>query len=241
VATLADVTEGVDSYLAGSYEVTNPRDVPDPEDVPLGKKAMEFEATALFIDVRQSTDITDSFRRQTAAKMMKAYFSGAVRIINDNGGKVRSFNGDGMLAFFTGGTRTSPAVKSAMQIDWFVSELLQPKFRKYFENNLSALGKALNFEIGCGIDDGEIYAVKVGIKGTNDVAWVARATNTAAKLSSVGSGTKNIYITGIAYDRLHDWAKIGSDGANMWSDMTFMDIGGVSRGVRSTAYRWSLK
>jgi class 3 adenylate cyclase len=64
---------------------------------------MEFEATALFVDVRQSTDITDSFRRQTAAKMMKAYFSGAVRIINRNGGAVRSFNGDGMLAFFMGG------------------------------------------------------------------------------------------------------------------------------------------
>jgi len=41
--------------------------------------------------------------------MMKAYFSGAVKIINDNGGEVRSFNGDGMLALFMGDTRTSRA------------------------------------------------------------------------------------------------------------------------------------
>jgi uridylate cyclase len=199
---LEEVTADVDNYLAGTYEVTKPQDVPDNDEVPLGKKAMEFEATALFVDVRQSTDITDSFRRQTAAKMMKAYFSGAVRIINRNGGAVRSFNGDGML------------VKSA-------------------------LGKALDFEVGCGIDDGWIYAVKVGIRGTNDVAWVGRATNTAAKLSNVGSGTRNIYMTGIAYDRLHDWAKL-SKGVNMWSDMSFIDIGGTNRGVRSSTYHWSL-
>ena len=171
---------------------------------------------------------------------MKSYFSGAVKIINDNGGKVRSFNGDGMLAFFMGDTRTSPAVKSAMQIDWFVGNVLRPRFRKYFENNPSALGKALDFEIGAGIDDGWIYAVKVGIKGTNDVAWVGRATNTAAKLSNVGKGDGNIYITGIAYDRLHNWAKLSS-GTNMWSDMTFMDIAGTNRGVRSTTYWWKLK
>jgi class 3 adenylate cyclase len=164
-----------------------------------------------------------------------------VKIINDNGGKVRSFNGDGMLAFFMGDSRASSAVKSAMQIDWFVTDLLQPKFKRYFENNASALGKALGFDVGCGIDDGRVYAVKVGIRGTNDVAWVARATNTAAKLSNVGSGAKNIYITGVAYDRLLDWAKIGGDGKNMWSDVMFMDIGGVRRGVRSTTYRWRLK
>jgi len=207
---LEEATADVDNYLAGTYDVTKPQDVPDNDEVPLGKKAMEFEATALFVDVRQSTDITDSFRRQTAAKMVKADFSGAARIINRNGGAVRSFNGDGMLAFFTGDTRTSPAVKSAMQLDWFVTELLRPKFEKYFENNKSALGKALNFEVGCGIDDGWIYAVKVGIRGTNDVAWAGaprtlprssrtwgpvRGTSTSPELPTTG------YMTGRSYRR----------------------------------------
>jgi uridylate cyclase len=239
MATLADLRTRVDGYLTGQYAVTRPRDVPDPANVPLGNEAMQFDATALFIDVRQSTDISNTFRRQTAAKMMKAYFSGAVKIINDNGGRVRSFNGDGMLALFMGGTRTSPAVKSAMQVDWFVGNALQPKFRRYFANNLSALGNALGFEIGCGIDDGTIFAVKVGIRGTNDVAWVGRCTNTAAKLSNLGKGARNIYITGIAYDRLHDWAKLSDSGINMWSPMNFMELGGSSRGVRSTAHWWA--
>lgn len=60
----------------------------------------QSSATTLFVDVRQSSDITQVFRLQTAAKMMKAYFDGGVRIVNANDGYVRSFNGDGMLALF---------------------------------------------------------------------------------------------------------------------------------------------
>jgi hypothetical protein len=37
------------------------------------------------------------------------------------------------------------------------------RFSKYFAGNKSAPGKALDFEVGCGIDDGTIFAVKVGI------------------------------------------------------------------------------
>jgi len=42
---------------------------------------------------------------------MKGYFNGAVRIINKNEGKVRSFNGDGMLAIFVGDTRSNKQLK----------------------------------------------------------------------------------------------------------------------------------
>ena|SRR5215204_5649041 len=106
-----ELQEIVSNYLAGDYETYEPQGVPDPEDIQLGNKAAKLEATALFIDVRQSSDITNAFRRQTAAKIMKGYFNGAVRIINKNEGKVRSFNGDGMLAIFVGDTRSNKQLK----------------------------------------------------------------------------------------------------------------------------------
>ncbi len=64
---LEEATADVDNYLAGTYDVTKPQDVPDNDEVPLGKKAMEFEATALFVDVRQSTDITFALSTATGA------------------------------------------------------------------------------------------------------------------------------------------------------------------------------
>ncbi len=230
----------VDGFLAGSYVKSKPHGVPTPEDIPLGNNAAEFEATVLFIDVRQSSDITNAFRRQTAAKMMKAYFVGAVNIVNRNQGFVRSFNGDGMLAIFRGDSRHDNAVKAAMQIKYFVDEVLEARFRRYFANNQTAVGNALGFDVGMGIDDGTIYAVRVGIRGTNDVAWVGRATNTAAKLSNVAVRPANVAVTDavlgkLSGDRLHA-------GQNyMWSGGIEREFGGVERTVYMSTYRWVIK
>ncbi len=231
---LHDLEARVDGYLSGDYETYVPRDVPAPEEIPLGNKAAKIEATTVFMDLRQSSDITNAFRRQTAAKMLKAYFAGAVKIVNDNGGVVRSFNGDGMLAIFTGKSRSNNAVSAAMKIDWFVTNVLRPKFRKYFESNNAAVGNALSFDVGFGIDDGSIYAVRIGIRGTNDVAWVGRCTNTSAKLSNVPRYPSNIAVTREVYGRLVEPQLLSS--VNMWSDERLGEFGGVIRAYRTTSY-----
>jgi adenylate cyclase len=234
-----DLNKMVDGYLAGTYKTTEPRGVPNPVDIPLGNQAAKLDATALFIDLRQSSDITNAFRRQTAAKMLKSYFDGSVRIINQNTGQVRSFNGDGMLALFVGDKQSNNAVRAAMQVRWFVEHVLWPKFNGYFDANKAARGARLNFSIGAGLDKGDIYAVRVGIRGTNDVAWVGRCTNTAAKLSNVLHHPRSIGITRAVYHRLNNDRKY-SDGRHMWSDESFDHFGGVSRAYRTTAFWWSI-
>lgn len=237
----SDLEEMVSDYLEGNYETYDPEGVPKPEDIPLGNEAAKLEATALFIDIRQSSDITNVFRRQTAAKMVKGYFDGSVRIIRMNDGEVRSFNGDGMLALFVGGSRSTHAVKAAMQVDWFVGNILKPQIARYFENNQSASNQELDFNIGCGLDEGHILAVRVGIRGTNDVAWVGRCTNMAAKLASnVSSSFHNVGITRAVYDRLNDSRKYDSSGTHMWSEEEFDEYGGVTRAIRTTNYWTSI-
>jgi len=229
----------VSDYLSGNYDTYEPHAVPEPNDIPLGNKAAKLEATALFIDIRQSSNLTNAFRLQTAAKMVKGYFDGAVRIIGQNGGQVRSFNGDGMLALFVGDQRLHYAVKAAMQVEWFVDNILQPKLDRYFENNRAAMGQGLSFEIGCGLDDSSIFAVRVGIRGTNDVAWVGKGTNTAAKLASRASQPDNVAITRGIYNRLDRSYRYDSDGTHMWSEETFEDIGGLTHAIRTSRY-WSV-
>lgn len=236
---LEDVKSSVSTHMAGTYETFQPRAVPLPEDIPEGAKAAKLTATSLFIDLRQSSDITNALRRQTAAKMLKAYFSGAVRIVNANNGYVRSFNGDGMLALFRDERRSNNAVKAAMQAKWFVRDILQPRFERYFESNRQAFGASIGFDIGCGLDDGDIYAVKVGIRGTNDVAWVGRCTNTSAKLSNLAASPRSILITRAVYERLAGSRKL-SNGTHMWSDEFSRKIGGINRAIRSTTYWWSI-
>ena len=228
----------VGENLAGTYKTTKPRSVPEPADISLGQHGAELEATALFIDIRQSSDITNSFRRQTAAKMLKAYFRGAVTVINANGGRVRSFNGDGMLALFIGDLRSSGASKAAMETKWFVKNILGPKCERYFQNNRSALGQNLGFSIGCGLDDGYVYAVRVGIRGTNDVAWVGRCTNTAAKLSNILQAPQEIAATREVYKRLPENRRTSTRGTAMWTGEKTGEFGGVSRYYRTSHFGW---
>ena len=236
---LDDLKAKVDGYLAGTYETYKPNGVPSPENIPLGNKAATFPAATLFVDVRQSSDITQTFRLQTAAKMMKAYFDGAVRIVNANDGYVRSFNGDGMLAIFRDPDRCDHAVKAAMQIKWFLKEVLAPRFESYFSGNAAAVGKSLGFDLGLGVDDGDIFAVRVGVKGTNDVAWVGRGTNTSAKLANWASSPTSIWITRAVYEQLSK-SRTHSGDDHMWTDEEFREIGGVKRALRKSIYRWKI-
>lgn len=234
----ADLEKTVGDYLAGSYETYQPRGVPESSDIPLGNKAAKLTATALFIDLRQSSDITNAFRRQTAAKMMKGYFHGAVKVINANDGLVRSFNGDGMLALFVGDFRSSNAAKAAMQVVWFVRNILRPRLERYFNSNRAALGQDLGFSIGCGLDDGDIYAVRIGIRGTNDVAWVGRCTNTAAKLSNVLTEPHQIAVTREVYSRMNNNRRTSTDGRAMWTGETAGTFGGSVRTYRTSSWGW---
>jgi class 3 adenylate cyclase len=232
----SDLKEMVSEYLEGDYKTYKPEGVPKPEDIPLGNEAAKIEATALFIDIRQSSNITNTFRRQTAAKMVKGYFDGSVRIIRVHNGEVRSFNGDGMLGLFVGGSRSTNAVKAAMQIDWFVGNVLKPEIARYFEDNQGASDQGLEFNVGCGLDDGHIFAVRVGIRGTNDVAWVGRCTNTAAKVASDVSRARNIAITRAVYERINKSHKYDTSGKHIWSEEEFQEYGGVTRAIRTTTY-----
>jgi adenylate cyclase len=171
--------------------------------------------------------------------MMKAYFSGTVKIVGANSGHVRSFNGDGMLAIFVGARRSNNAVTAAMQVKRFVLNVLEPQFRRYFANNQKAIGNALDFSVGAGLDDGTIFAVRVGIRGTNDVAWVGRCTNTSAKLSNITRSPNNVAITRAVYQRLNENRKF-SKGVHMWSDEQLHEFGGVRRAIRTTSYHWRL-
>ena len=56
---------------------------------------------------------------------------------------------------------------------------------------------------------------RTGIRGSNDLVWMGRAGNYAAKLSNFPS-SKPTYITSAVYNVLNDSSKFGGDGRNMW-------------------------
>ena len=154
-----------------------------------------------------------------------AFFHTIVKIANSLSGYVRSFNGDSLLVFFPGTSKTtlSNAVKAAMQMKYMISD------KEGGINN--QLKKYSPIDFGIGIDDGKILCTKVGIAGTNnrDLIWVGNPVNKAVVLSDFSKSPRHIAISSLVYTNLLDNVKYGKrknylgqdENVDMWSMSTF--------------------
>jgi len=235
------VTEIIDN----NFEVTDVTTVPNIDDSRLtfGNTGLRFEATVLYIDMRESTKLLNKHNRKTTAKLHMAYFHTIVSIANSLGGSVRSFNGDGMLVFFQGTTKESlsKAVKSAMQMVYMLNNddsKVKKKLEKY---------SALNF--GIGLDDGKILCTKAGKQGSNnrDLVWLGNAVNKSVKIGDKLAEPYHIGISSYVYSNLSDDVKFhkytDSNGYehedNMWHQGQHT-YNGIVENYYYTSYYWTV-
>ena len=104
--------------------------------------------------------------------------------------------------------------------NWFFQNAIVAKFKDYYKNSLSNfLGQTV------GIDRSLVYISRAGIRMNNDLIWVGRAPNIAAKLSGVRNGYSTL-ITETVYNTMLDGAKFGgSQNQNMWYSLSWDDGG----------------
>jgi len=194
--TVVDETKEILNWKVQTHPTSS---VPNKADLPLGNKAYEFETAVLYIDVRKSSNLPEQHRRVTAAKIYNAFLNGAVRIVRANHGEVRSFNGDSILAFFDPSQLPCmSAVRSALQLVYFVRKILRPQ--------VAAKGYEQFIDAGVGVSYGVILATKAGIRGgdNNDLIWPSTATNLAAKLGDSADHPYNVAIAKPVYERIPD-------------------------------------
>ncbi len=212
-----DITQQVDEYLLGDYDIDEVDYIPEVVDVTFGNTGLKIEATVLYIDIRRSTEILDVHRRQTVAKIHKSFLYTASKIAVTNDGYIRSFGGDSILAFWGGNYKNevSQAVISAMQMEYMLSNVLGGRFRKYDK-----------IDFGIGIDWGEILVVKSGLKrdpNNNDLLWIGTPVNFAVKLGDSASSPNHIKISEDVYDNLEEFAKYGNK-QNLWGQNEQVDM-----------------
>jgi class 3 adenylate cyclase len=89
-----------------------------------------------------------------------------------------------------------------------------------------------------GIDSSQILACRIGVRNDNDLVWVGRAANHAAKLSNISDGYPND-ITGQVFDRSKESSKYGGVPRRlMWEERSWTAMSGI-RIFRSN-WTWSL-
>jgi class 3 adenylate cyclase len=228
----SELDEIVDRYVDKPCVITRVGSVPPRDEIRLGTEIVQVDATAMSMDIRQFTGLTNALGRQAMVKMLKAFFEGSVALVAANDGVVADFNGDGMITLFTGSERTEQAMLAAAQIRWFIEETLRPRFAQYFQY-VGGFDRIGHFDAGFGLDDGLVLVARVGTQGFSDIAWVGRCVNSAAKLCKLARSPQAVVVTHEAYERL-DGVSFASD--LQWSPADVVEVGGVSRTVLATAY-----
>lgn len=187
-----DITAEVEAISQIDWNVIRTREVPRPEDVPLGAGAKSASVTMLYADLADSTRLSMLLPPQALAEITKSFLIAACRTIRFHGGHIRSFDGDRVMGVFIGDGKGDRAFTAALELNWYVQELIRPKFLVKYPQ---IAGSGLDIAHGVGIDAGEVFVARTGIRRHNDLVWVGRAPNIAAKLSAIRVPDLRIFAT----------------------------------------------
>jgi class 3 adenylate cyclase len=207
--------------------------VPDPENLALSNEARHFKrATVLYADLTGSTDLVQKHTWSFAGEIYKAYLACAARIIRNLDGEITSYDGDRIMAVFIGDKQTSNAAKCGLQINWAVKNIVNPALAKQYPTNSYSVGQVV------GIDTSELRTARIGVRGGNDLVWIGRAANYAAKLTECRKDYQT-WLTKEAYNQLAEWAKYGGNPkALMWNEFTWTTMGNEK--VYGSNWIWSV-
>ncbi|EMS79882.1 adenylate/guanylate cyclase domain-containing protein [Desulfotignum phosphitoxidans] len=235
MALINDLTNDVQGIISKTWSTRKGQKVPSSDSVALAGGAVELDATFLYADLANSSKMAKELDRRIAAKILKSFLATTARLVRHHGGSIVSFDGDRILGVFTGSYKNTTAAKCALQIKYTVQEIIKPKF----ENQYDSVKKA-SFSIshGIGVDSGTVLAVRAGARGNNDLIWIGRAPNLAAKLSDFRKPPHHTYITATVYNKLDDPAKYGGkDKQNIWEPRTWTFLGDSISLYRSS-WQW---
>ena len=218
-----DLKNDVQSTINQQWNIRKGQKVPSSADVVLSGGAVELDATFLYADLAGSSKIAKELDRRIAAKILKSFLATAARLVRHNGGTIVSFDGDRILGVFIGDYKNSSAAKCALQIKYAVVEIIRPKFESKYEAVRDA---TFTISHGVGIDTGTVLAVRAGARGGNDLIWIGRGPNLAAKLSDLRESPYNSFITASVYNKLTDTSKYGGDPkTDMWERRSWNFLG----------------
>jgi class 3 adenylate cyclase len=197
--------------------------VPEADDLRLGNDAVKFaEAVALYADLAESTALVDGKADWFAAEIYKTFLHCASKIIRSMNGEITAFDGDRIMAVFLGDSKRSNATKCGLKINYAVRSIINPAIKNKYPDETYAVRHAV------GIDVSKLFVARTGIRGSNDLVWVGRAANYAAKLATIRDNEYTTWITADVYAKADEASRMGGDPKrSMWDERSWSKLPGV--------------
>lgn len=222
------VLEGILTTPVDSIEMEfeNPPTINDLVD---SNKSYKITCAILFIDIRKSTDLSDSTHAKSMVKIYRSFMRMTVECVRDCGGVTRQFLGDRIMGVFMDEkdgdgkvivSAVDKAVYAARCMETFIDYALNNLINKYVS------GKSIT--CGIGISYGNVLVTQVGMRGVEsdetkenekDTVWVGKITNYASKYADLAQSGE-IFIDSRVYKELSDNLKSVQEGELAWNEVT---------------------
>lgn len=204
--------------------------VPEPEDLRLGNDGVNLNATILYADMAGSTALVQRYKATFATEVYKCYLSCSAKILKNEGGAITAYDGDRIMAVFIGGSKNTSAIRAAMKIRYAVSEIIQPAINRQYNTDYK-------LEHSTGIDTSNVLVSRVGVRNDNDLVWIGRAANFAAKLSDLPKGYT--YITDSVFDNCDESVRLGGNPKkSMWEERSWTAMNKIR--IYRSSWRWNV-
>ena len=159
--------------------------------------------TALFVDIIDSSKMTDEHKRPVLAKIYRSFISELVAFFNGYDiCKEVNIHGDCVWAVFDTPYKSDiDKVFSAAYGANALVNILNYKLKKK---------DYLTYDVGIGMDYGRALMIKAGHKGSsiNDVVWMGDVVNQACHyagyVGKTGTWGYNIFLSNVIYDNLNE-------------------------------------
>ena len=209
--------------------------VPAPKDINLTTNdGVELEAAVLYADLQASTTMVDSKTPEFSAEVYKAFLAATARVIRAEAGEITAYDGDRIMAVFIGDGKETTAARCALKINWVVKNLVSPALRSVYTQH------AFEVQHVVGVDVSPLLVARTGIRGGNDLVWVGRAANYAAKLSALHDAGYPTWITDRVYDALADGTKYSGETPRrlMWEQRSWTPMNGLR--IYRSSFWWGV-
>jgi len=232
VGTKEDLEKAVGEIFRSAWTERDGRDVPAPENLGLANDALKLDATVLYADMSGSTKLVDGYKVSFAAEVYKSYLSCAAKIVKAETGSITAYDGDRIMAVFIGNAKNPSAVRAGLKINYAVGKIINPALERQYPKEPYRLKHTV------GIDTSSLFVARIGVRNDNDLVWVGRAANYAAKLTEI-SEDNTVFITPAVFEKLTEETKFG--GANkelMWKPRKWTPMKDMA--IHSSTWTWTV-
>jgi len=153
------------------------------DDLRLGGETVE--ATVMFTDLRGFTSVSEALPASEVIQIVNYYLSEMTNAIQEHGGTLVSYEGDGIMAVFGAALEQPDHADRAIAASREMLSVRLERFNQWLREREIGDG----FMMGIGLNSGDVVSGMVGSENRLEYTAIGDTTNTAARLQGMTKGT----------------------------------------------------